>query len=111
MALAVRRQVARIVVLAMCLLCTTTAASAAASSPTALLASILAAGRAQHSAHYRATLHSGIFRVTQDADVGVGEGIQRITYCRAGACGHVTVIVSGRGTFGSGGRWSAVNPF
>src|SRR5947207_849028 len=84
----------RAAILAAVLGCVIPAVSLAAPSPAALLGSILAAGRAQHSVHYVSKIQLGTVRIAQVADVGATKGIQRITYSKAGTTGHVTVVVS-----------------
>jgi hypothetical protein len=86
-----------------------TLAAAAASSPQALLSSILAAGRAQHAVHYVSDARLGTTHVIQVTDVAATEGIQRITYVKAGQSGHVTVIVSGRNAYVRGDAFALVN--
>jgi hypothetical protein len=85
------------------------AASLAATSPAALLARIVAAGRAQASVHYVSTAQLGAIRVVQVGDVAATKGIQRITYQKAGTTGHVTVIVSAGSAYISGDAFTLVN--
>src|SRR5690349_4500560 len=83
--------------------------AAATSSPQALLTSILSAGRAQHSVHYVSDARLGTLRVIQVADAATAQGIQRITYVKAGHSGHVTVIVSGRNAYVRGDVFALAN--
>jgi hypothetical protein len=69
---------------------------ASAATPSARVASILAATRAQHSVHYVSIQEAGTTSVSIVADAGKSSGIQRITYRKAGKSGHVTVIVVAR---------------
>ena len=91
-----RRRHFRIVIVAIGMACVSPAVPVAAASPGSLLASILAAGRAQRSVHYVSTARSGAIRVVAVADVGATKGVQRITFSKAGATGHVSVVVSAR---------------
>ena len=70
------------------------AAASAAGSPSAVLASILAAARAERSVHYESSESSGTSSVRQTGDAGSSVGIQRITYSSGGRTGHVTVIAT-----------------
>lgn len=89
--------------------CAISAAPVAAASPSSLLASILAAARAQRSVHYVSTARIGAIRVDQVGDVGATAGIQRITYSKAGTTGQVTVVVSARTAYFRGDAFVLVN--
>ncbi len=65
----------------------------AAGSPRQSLTAILAAARAQRSAHYVALATNGVSRTRLVCDVATTEGIQRITYSVGGKTGTVTVLV------------------
>jgi hypothetical protein len=93
-----RRLLPRITVVALLVACAVPALARAAS-PAELLASILAAGRAQHSVHYLSVAGVDGSRIVQVADVGATSGIQRITFSRGGRTGHVVVIVSSSRAF------------
>jgi len=94
---------------AACLVCVIAAAPLAAASPGSLLASIVAAGRAQHSVHYVSTGRSAALQVVSVADVGANSGIQRITFSKAGTTGHVTVVVSTGTAYVRGDSFVLVN--
>ena len=83
--------------------------ASSATSPAALLASILAAGRAQHSVHYVSSARLAATHVLQVADVGATEGIQRITFTKGGRNGQVTVVVSNRRVYFRGDAFVLVN--
>ena len=104
-----RRRHFRIVIVAIGMACVSPAVPVAAASPGSLLASILAAGRAQRSVHYVSTARSGAIRVVAVADVGATKGVQRITFSKAGATGHVTVVVSARTAYVRGDAFVLVN--
>jgi hypothetical protein len=86
---AVRRRA--LLVFAVALVCVPLAVSASGS-PAQLLASILAAVRAEHSVHYVSSASLGDFHVSQVGDAGATEGIQRFTLRNAGKTGHMTVM-------------------
>jgi hypothetical protein len=58
-----------------------------------LLAAMLAAIHAQHSAHYVTTTVSGVTRVVIAGDVATTRGMQAITFTQSGRTGHVSVRV------------------
>ena len=66
-------------------------AVSASGSPAQLLASILAAARAEHSVHYVSSASLGAFHVSQVGDAGTTRGTQRFTLRNAGKTGHMTV--------------------
>jgi hypothetical protein len=68
-------------------------AAAATTTPAALRASIVVAGKAQHSVHYVSTSRTGSVTVTIVGDAGASQGSQRITYATGGKSGHATVLV------------------
>jgi hypothetical protein len=76
------------------LVCSLPAAASAAVSPKALVGSILSAARAQRSVHYVSVETEGNVQVTIVGDAGGSQGIQRVTFRKAGETGHVTVIVA-----------------
>lgn len=85
------------------------AAVSASISPAALLASIVAAARAERSVHYVNVGALGATRVGIVGDAGVAQGVQRITYRKAGKSGHVTVIVSSNSLYFRGDAFTLVN--
>jgi hypothetical protein len=80
-----------LLIFAAALVCVPSAVSASGT-PTQLLASILAAARAQHSVHYVSSASLGNSHVSQVGDAGATQGIQRITFRTAGKTGRVTVM-------------------
>jgi hypothetical protein len=65
-----------------------------------LLAAMLAAVHAQHSAHYVTTTVSGATKVVIVGDVAKTSGKQEITFTRSGRSGHVSVrVVNGTAYF------------
>jgi hypothetical protein len=80
-------------------LCAGPAASGASLAPGRLLHAMLSAAARQQTVHYvlRSTLGGSV--ITQVADVGARQGIQRITYRRGGATGTLTVLVTPQGAF------------
>jgi len=85
------------------------AAAAAAGSPSKLLASILAAARAQRSVHYESSANLGPIRVGFVGDAGVARGIQRVTYRNGTQTGRVTVIVSANTAYVRGDSFTLHN--
>ncbi len=84
-------------------------ASLASVSPRALLASILAAARAERSVHYLSTSSFGDVGVTQVCDVGLTRGLQRIIYRKGGSIGRVTVLVAAQTAYIRGDAFTLVN--
>jgi hypothetical protein len=84
-------------------------ALAIAATPAALLRSMLAAARTQHSVHYVSNGHFGPARIVQVGDVGDGKGIQRITFNPGGQTGHVVVIVAAGKAYVRGDAFTLVN--
>lgn len=73
--------------------CALPAAASASLSPRALVASSIAAARAQRSVHYVSSASLGDLHLSQIGDVGRTRGMQRITYRKGAQTGHVTVLV------------------
>lgn len=96
-------------VIAAVLVCSMPSAASASGSPTKLLASILAAARAERSVHYASAASSGAVNVSFVGDAGVSQGIQRITYRKGTLTGQVTVVVSGTTAYARGDAFSLVN--
>lgn len=84
-------------------------AAFAAVSPGKLLASILAAGRAERSVHYISATSIGAVRIHMVGDAGTTKGIQRITFRKGAQTGHVTVIVSASTAYVRGDAFTLVN--
>jgi hypothetical protein len=84
-------------------------AAGATTSPSTLFASILDAGEQQQSVHYISTASSTSSHVVQVADVGPGQGIQRITCTCKGQLGHVTVLVTGGNAYVLGDTFGLIN--
>jgi len=80
-----------LLIFAVALVCVPSAVSASGT-PAQLLASILAAARAQHSVRYVTSASLGSSHVSQVGDAGANQGIQRITFRAAGKTGRVTVM-------------------
>ncbi len=80
-------------------------AGAAAPSPAKAEAAIIAAGRAQHSVHYVATITQPGIKVTELADVAGDRGVQRVSVVAGTRTGEVTVLVVGGAVYVRG------NPF
>ena len=93
---------------AVALVCVPSAVSASGT-PTQLLASILAAARAQHSVHYVSSASLGNSHVSQVGDAGATKGIQRITFRTAGKTGHVTVIFVANSAYLRGDAFTLVD--
>lgn len=104
-----RRRLCKSVFVMAFLACSIPVTVSASGSPTKLMASILTAGRAQHSVHYVGSATRGAVRVKQVADVGISQGIQRITYSRGAKIGHATVIVSANTAYVRGDAFIFVN--
>jgi hypothetical protein len=85
------------------------AAALAAPSPTKLVASILAAARAERSVHYVNAISIGAVRIRVVCDAGVAQGIQQITFHKGARTGHVTVIVSADTAYIRGDAFTLVN--
>lgn len=79
--------------------CLVVPAASAAQSPLTLRASILTAGRTQHSVHYVSSSVTPQATVSIDGHVGLSEGVQRITFREAGKVGHVTVVVAAQAAY------------
>lgn len=94
---------------AVVLACSMPPTISASGSPTQLLASILAAARAERSVHYATAGRYGVVRVSFVGDAGVTRGIQRITYRKDTRTGHVRVIVSANTAYVYGDAFTLVN--
>jgi hypothetical protein len=84
-------------------------AASAADAPSEVLASILAAARAEHSVHSEGVGNYRTSRVTFVIDAGLDQGIQRVTYRKGGQTGHFTVIVSGKTAYLRGDAFALLN--
>jgi hypothetical protein len=93
---------------AVALVCVPSAVSASGT-PAQLLASILAAARAQHSVHYVSSASLGSSDVSQVGDAGATQGIQRITFRTAGKTGRVTVMFVGGSAYLRGDAFTLVD--
>jgi len=85
-----------IVVVAFAGLATAAGAAFATQSPSVRLTAMRNAVARKHSVHYVTETSSQGHKVRIVADVGAGEGIQRITIANNGQTGPATVIVRGR---------------
>jgi len=72
------------------------ASALAAVTPAQLVTRSLAAADKQRSVHYVSVSSFGQARVTMVCDAALDRGIQRITYTKGGATGHVVVAMVGR---------------
>ena len=89
------RRVGGLLAVALLLAAGAAAAAFAVQSPSRLQASILAAAAAKKSVHYVVTNHATTSG-RMVCDVARDRGIQRITFTKGGATGHVTVLVVDR---------------
>src|SRR5260370_298663 len=85
------------------------AAAIASTSPAGLLASIMAAARAEQSVHYVSSGNYGPAEITFVGDAGVSQGIQRITFREGAQTGHVTLLVSANTAYVRGDAFTLVN--
>jgi hypothetical protein len=97
-----------LLIFAVALVCVPSAV-AGSGTPTQLLASILAAARAQHSVHYVSSASLGNSHVSQVGDAGATQGIQRITFRTAGKTGHVTVMFVANSAYLRGDAFTLVD--
>jgi hypothetical protein len=74
-----------------------------------VLASILAAARAQRSVHYVSATSIGVVRIHMVGDAGRTTGIQQITFRKGTQMGHITVIVSANTAYVRGDAFTLVN--
>jgi hypothetical protein len=81
-------------------------AGSASSSPAKLMASILAAGKAQQSVHYVALSRYHGAVLSQVADVGKAEGIQRNVFRYHHRLGKVTIIVHANNVYFRGNAFA-----
>jgi hypothetical protein len=81
----------------------------AAVSPAKVLASILAAARAERSVHYVSATSIGVVRIHMVGDAGATKGIQHITFRKGTQMGHITVIVSANTAYVRGDAFTLVN--
>jgi hypothetical protein len=70
---------------------------------------MLIAAAQQQSVHYTSVQSSGSDHVVQVADVGLDQGIQRITCTCNGQLGHVTVLVTGGNAYVLGDTFGLIN--
>ena len=85
------------------------AAALAARSPADLLSSILAAGRAQRSAHLVNTISIEGVQIRVVCDAGPDRGVQHVTFRKDGRTGHLTVIVAKDTAYIRGDAFALVN--
>jgi hypothetical protein len=105
----VRSHLRQILLLGVALACSLPAAALAARSPADLLASILAAGRAQRSAHFVNTISIGAVRIRLGCDAAPDRGVEHVTFRKNGRTGHLTVIVSKDTAYIRGDAFALVN--
>ena len=98
----------RILVLTLAALVLAGAASAA-TSPRDIYRAAMVAAALERSVHYVSASNVGGNHETIVGDAGLGRGIQRITFRKAGSTGHVTVIVIGPKAYVRGDAFALPN--